>query len=52
MFIPYLIFAVCMVGCGGHAYYLGRRLGIEATIQYLIDQGVLEEADEDDYYDG
>lgn len=47
----YLIFAFCMLGCAGQAYYLGRRVGIEATVQYLIDAGVIE-VDEYDDYDG
>ena len=49
MLTVYLIFAFCMLGCAGQAYFLGRRVGIEATVQYLIDQGVLEV---DDDYDG
>jgi len=49
MLTMYLIFAFCMIGCAGHSFYLGRRTGIEATVQYLIDQGVLEV---DDEYDG
>jgi len=31
-----------MAGCAGHAYYLGRRVGIQATVEFLIDQGVIE----------
>ena len=46
MMTAYLIFAFCMVGCAGHAFFLGRRTGIEATVQYLIDQGVLEVDDD------
>lgn len=42
----YLIFALCMAGCAGQSYYLGKRYGIEGTVQYLIDQGVLEVDDE------
>ena len=49
MWITYAIFAFCMVGCAGQSFFLGRRTGIEATVQYLIDQGVLEV---DDEYDG
>ena len=46
MLTAYLIFAFCMIGCAGHAYFLGRRGGIEAPVEYLIDQGVLEVDDE------
>ena len=42
MITTYLIFAFCMIGCAGQAYYLGRRVGIQATVDYLVDQGVLE----------
>ena len=42
MITLYLIFAFCMLGCAGQAYFLGRRAGIEGTVQYFIDQGVLE----------
>lgn len=42
MITVYLIFAFCMIGCAGQAYYLGRRVGIQATVDYLVDQGVLE----------
>lgn len=38
----YLLFAACLIGCGIHAWNLGRRAGIEGTVQYLIDEGVLE----------
>ncbi len=42
MLSAYLIFVVCMVGCAGHAFYLGRRTGVEATVQFLVDKGALE----------
>jgi hypothetical protein len=38
----YVVLAVCMLGCATHSFYLGRRTGIEATVTYLIEQGVLE----------
>ena len=40
------IFAVCLWGCAQTAFHIGRRDGIEGTVQYLIDQGVLEVDDE------
>ncbi len=42
MIATYLIFGLCMCGCAGQAYFLGRRLGIESTINYLVDEGVLQ----------
>lgn len=38
----YLIFAFCMAGCAGHAYYTGRRMGIQITIEHLMNKGILE----------
>lgn len=38
----YLILALCMFGCAGHAFYLGRRTGVEATVNYLMEKGILE----------
>ncbi len=38
----YLILAFCMFGCAGHAFYLGRRTGVEATVNYLMEKGILE----------
>jgi hypothetical protein len=37
-----------MCGCAGTAYHLGRKMGIEMTVQYFIDEGVLEIEREDD----
>ena len=42
MFEAYLIFAICMFGCAGVSWHLGRRVGIENAVSYLVDQGVLE----------
>lgn len=41
-----IVFAICLGGCAQTAFYIGRRDGIEGTVQYLIDQGVLEVDDE------
>ena len=38
----YIVLAICMAGCAGHAFYLGRRVGIEATVQYLVDKEILD----------
>lgn len=42
MFVTYSIFAVCMLGCATHFFFMGRRTGVEATISYLVDKGALE----------
>ncbi len=44
----YFIFAVCMFGCAQTAFHLGRRDGIEATVDHFINLGVLEVEEEDD----
>ncbi len=46
LFAATTIFAVCMFGCALTSFHLGRREGIENTVQYLIDQGVLDVDDE------
>jgi hypothetical protein len=40
------IFTFCLIGCGLTSFFLGRRDGIEATVDYLIEIGVLESEDE------
>jgi hypothetical protein len=40
------IFVFCLVGCGLTSFFLGRRDGIEATVDYFIEIGVLETEDE------
>ena len=42
MIATYLIFGLCMCGCAGQAYFLGRRLGIESTVAYLVEAGVIQ----------
>ena len=46
----YAIFLLCLVGCGIHSYYLGRRVGITSCINYLEDEGYIDfsETEEDD----
>ena len=46
LYVAYFIFGLCMFGAAGTAFHLGRREGIEGTVQYLIDTGVLEVDDE------
>ena len=31
-----------MAGCAGHAYFTGRRMGIQTTVEYLMEKGILE----------
>ena len=38
----FLVFVVCMVGCALHAHALGKTTGVENTIQYLHDKGIVE----------
>lgn len=40
--VEFAIFIFCMIGCGLQCWHLGKSVGIEATVQYMIDQGVLE----------
>ena len=42
MLETYIIFAFCMAGCAGHAFFMGRRTGVEATVSFLMDKGILE----------
>jgi hypothetical protein len=38
----FAIFLFCMIGCGIQCWHLGKTTGVEATVQYMIDTGVLE----------
>lgn len=42
------IFAFCLIGCSLTSFYIGRQEGIEGTVQYFIDAGILEVEDEDE----
>ena len=44
--VAFMVFALCMLGAASTAFHLGKRDGIEGTVQYLIDTGVLEVDDE------
>ena len=46
-YIALTVFGVCMAGAAGTAFYLGRQEGIENTVKFLIDKGVLEVDDEE-----
>ena len=36
------VFTLCLIGCGIHSYFLGRRVGIEHAVDYLVDTGQIE----------
>ena len=38
----FIIFIICLVGCGLHAYFLGRRVGVEEAVNYLADNGHID----------
>ena len=42
----FTLFAICMAGCGIHCWYLGRRVGIQYAVDYLVDNGHLDVDDE------
>jgi hypothetical protein len=37
-----VLFALVVIGCGVSSYALGRKVGIAATVGYLIDQQIIE----------
>ena len=36
------IFFLCLIGCGVQAWRLGRHQGIEDTVTYMINEGLIE----------
>lgn len=42
----FIVFTLCLMGCGIHAWYLGRKVGIQHTVDYLIDNGIIDVEDE------
>ena len=43
----FTLFAICMAGCGIHCWYLGRRVGIQHAVDYLVDTGHLDVDDDE-----
>ena len=43
----FVVFGLCLIGCGTHCWYLGRRGGIQHAVDYLVDTGHLD-VDEDE----
>jgi hypothetical protein len=48
MLSAYIVFGICMVGCSATAWHLGRRVGIEHTVSFLIESGTLKIEDSND----
>ena len=42
----FTLFAICMMGCGINCWYLGRKVGIQYAVDYLVDNGHLDVDDE------
>jgi len=42
----FIVFTICLAGCGLHSYHVGRRVGIESAIDYMVDNGDIELDDE------
>jgi hypothetical protein len=42
------IFVFCMIGCGATCWELGRREGIQGTVIYLAERGILTVEEVDD----
>ena len=38
----FVIFMFCLIGAGVQAFFLGKQVGVENTIQYLHDKGIVE----------
>ena len=43
--ILFSIFLFCVIGCGLSSYHLGRLVGIRQSIDFLVDEGVLDAED-------
>ena len=37
-----IIFLICLIGSGLGAYAIGKKEGIKGTVEYLIEEGLLE----------
>jgi hypothetical protein len=36
------VFLICLIGAGLTTYALGKKEGIKGTIEYLIEEGLIE----------
>ena len=41
------IFIFCLIGCGLTSWKMGISAGIQASVQYFVDEGVIELEEED-----
>jgi len=51
MYAAFTMFTFCMIGASASAWAIGKKVGIQETVQFMIDQGILEvdyEEEEDD----
>lgn len=42
-----IVLAICIIGVGITSYRIGVQRGAEAIIQHLVDEGIIELAEED-----
>jgi len=40
--LEYAVFTFCLIGCGISCHTLGKKEGIEFTIEHLVDNGMIE----------
>jgi len=40
--LEYAVFTFCLLGCGISCHALGKKEGIELTIEHLVDNGMIE----------
>lgn len=45
--VSVLIVVVCLAGCATSSWFLGRREGIEATIEHFATEGYIDLVEED-----
>jgi hypothetical protein len=49
LMIEFAIFVFCIIGSSISCHALGRQQGIEATIEHLVDKGLLEITEKDEH---
>lgn len=42
-----VLIAFCLLGCGITSWRKGRAEGIQASVQYFIDEGIIEVVEKD-----
>jgi len=42
MLLELAVLCFCLVGCGLTCHNLGKREGVEQTVEHLIDQGLIQ----------